>query len=134
MNYELLIPPIIPYYLSGFRKDFYPQYFERYCQEARSELLTFAANPEANAAQLVRWMDTQVKGLLRSRKRLEQELFLMQYVVPAAIHLGCRPAAQALNQAWNKAHPELSFGIATYEEFYDSFNTAIMGFKVGGGN
>lgn len=126
MDYTSIIPDNIRYYLDGFRRNIYAQRMEQYCA------LAGEAMASTDAAELVDWMQTRVKGLFKSAKRFDQELFLLQYTVPAAIRLGNRSFAEAVNAAWNAAHPDLKFGIATFEELNSSFNTAIMGFKING--
>lgn len=127
MDYSSMIPKDTRYYLDGFQKRRYAQRMEEYCRLAEPAL-----SAGVDAAELVAWMDRQVKGLFKSAKRFDQELFLLQYAVPGAIRLGYSDIAEAINTAWNAAHPDLKFGIATFEELNSSFNTAIMGFKING--
>lgn len=127
MDYTLIIPGDVRYFLDGFQKKRYSQRMEEYCLLAEP-----AFSGGVDAGSLIAWMEKQVKGLFKAAKRFDQELFLLQYVVPAAIRLGHGDVAEAINAAWNAAHPDLKFGIATFEELNSSFNTAIMGFKING--
>ena len=108
MKYSAFIPPDISYYLNAFSKERYPSCFSDYCRAAKQELDAVAQmdSPVPQAEQLVVWMDSQVNGLLKKRKRLEQQLLLMEYTVPAAIRCEQRPFAEALQVAWNTAHPD----------------------------
>lgn len=126
MDYTTIIPTNIRYYLDGFRKRTYAQCMEEYCARAGE------AMAHVSPGELVSWMETQLKGLFKTSKRFDQEMFLLQYTIPAAIRLEHREWAEAVNNAWNAAHPDLKFGIATFEELNSSFNTAIMGFKING--
>lgn len=132
MNYSALIPPDISYFLSGFTKERYPICFADYCCLVKQALGSVVQTESVGyqAQQLVAWMDSQVKGLFQKRKRLDQQLLLMEYTVPAAIRCEQRPFAEALQSAWNAAHPDFAFGLATYEEFYADFNTTLLGFKI----
>lgn len=127
MNYRNMIPGDMGYFLDGFTKQDYPRRFADYCTKAVPEIQKASA---ADAEELVRWMDTLATGLFRKRKRLEQEMLLMQYTVPAALRAERPDFAEALHSAWNGAHPELAFGMANYEEFYKNFNTTLLGFKI----
>lgn len=132
MDYSALIPPDISYFLRGFTKKRYPICFADYCRMAKQALASAAQTEsvEHQARQLVAWMDSKVKGFFQKRKRLDQQLLLMEYTVPAAIRCEQRPFAQALQSAWNAAHPDFAFGMASYEEFYADFNTTLLGFKI----
>ena len=133
MNFIALIPSDLQYFLSGFTKNHYPGCFADYCRKAEPEMISADQPgwPESQAQQLVAWMDSQVKGLFQKRKRLDQQLLLMEYTVPAAIRCEQRSFAEALQSAWNTAHPDLAFGLATYEELYADFNQTLLGMKIG---
>ena len=53
-------------------------------------------SPHEDAAALVDWMDSQVKGLFKKKKILEQEMLLVQYLVPACIYFRRRELADAV--------------------------------------
>ena len=127
MDYRLLIPKDLGFYLEGFRKASYPERFADYCALAGDEIQAASCS---DAQQLCAWMDAQVKGLFKGRQRLDQAMLLMQYTVPAAIRLGRDDFAKAVQDAWGCSHPANAFGIGTYEEFYASFNTTLLGFKI----
>lgn len=132
MNYIALIPQDIQYFLSGFTKKRYSGCFADYCRMAEPELSSavYSQMLESQTEQFVAWMDSQIKGFFQKRKRFEQQLLLMEYTIPAAIRCGRRSFAEALQSAWNTAHPNFAFGMATYEEFYADFNQTLLGFRI----
>lgn len=132
MNYNVLIPKDLQYFLSGFTKKCYPDCFADYCRMVEPELSAGGCPQwlESQAEQLVAWMDSQITGLFQKRKRVEQQQMLMEYTIPASIRCGQRSFAQSLQSAWNSAHPDFAFGVATYEEFYAAFNQTLLGFRM----
>lgn len=131
MNYALLIPECINYYLDGFRKADYPTCFQRYCQQTEEVFRQIALqDPEECALGLIDWIDAHPGRFFRKRHLADRQMLMLQYTAPAAVKLGQEDFAMALSRLWKQRHPDFPFRVGTYEDLYKGFNNTILGFKL----
>ena len=133
MDYAVLIPDYMDYYLDGFKKTQYPACFEHYCQHTQELFRKMERqDPERCAEELVDWIDAHPGRFFRKRRMADRQILMLQYTAPAAIKMGHADFAQALSRIWKKRHPDFPFRVGTYEELYEGFNNTIMGFQLPG--
>lgn len=131
MDYSILIPDCINYYLDGFKKTEYPACFRHYCQRTEGIFQEISIrDPEACARELVDWMDAHPGRFFRARRLADRQMLLLQYTAPAALQMGQEAFAHALSRIWNKRHPQYPFQVASYQELFKGFNNTILGFQL----
>lgn len=134
MDYAILIPDdCINFYLDGFRRATYPDFFRRYCQATRDVFAEIARrDPQVCARELTDWLDDHPGRFFRGRRLADRQMLMLQYTVPAALEMGQEAFARELSRVWGERHPGCAFRVGTYEELYKGFNNTVLGFKLPG--
>ena len=131
MDYSILIPDCINYYLDGFKKTEYPACFRHY-RESTKEIFAEIANadPKECALELVDWIDAHPGRFFKARRMADRQMLMLQYTVPAAIKEGQEAFARELCRIWKARHPEYPFRMGTFEELMKGFNNTLLGFQL----
>ena len=129
MDYTILIPDQMSYFLNGFQKTTYPTCFADYCRIA-APFFESITDPEQAAAELVDWIDAHPGKFFRKRRVADRQMLMLQYTAPAAVQAGKGDFAYALSRAWSNRHPDFPFRVGTYEVLLSGFNTTLLGFPI----
>lgn len=131
MDYSILIPESMGYYLDGFKKNDYPVCFRNYREQTEQIFRDIAqSDPRQCALGLVDWIDAHPGRFFRARRMIDRKMLMLQYTVPAAIQAGQTEFAKELCRCWKERHPEQAFRMGTYEELMKGFNNTLLGFPL----